>query len=95
MPAIAVAAATLNAQNTFTPALVQAVAPTFNISISGTWAGTLTLQRMLDGTNWYDVQTFTGNIESEWPTRGDHVQWRLGFKTGNYTSGSAVLRLDQ
>ncbi len=95
MGAIAIASASLTAQNTFTDPLVNVVAPAFNISISGTWVGTLTLQRRLDGTNWRDVDTFTANIETEWPTKGDHVEWRIGFKTSNYTSGTAVVRIDQ
>lgn len=95
MGAINLGSASLVAENTFTSSFVNVVAPAFNVSISGTWVGTLTLQRRLDGTNWRDVVTFTANIETEWPTKGDHVEWRLGFKTGQYTSGTAVARLDQ
>lgn len=87
--------ASLTAENTFSVVHDFAfVNPKFNLSISGTWAGTLTLQRRLDGTNWRDVNTYQQNIETEIPTVGDDVRWRIGFKTGDYTSGTAVLRLD-
>jgi hypothetical protein len=94
MGAINLVSASLVAENTFTDVMSRVVGPAFNVSISGTWAGTLMLQRRLDGTNWRDVETFTANVETEWPTKGDHVEWRLGFKTGAYTSGTAVVRLD-
>lgn len=92
---IALGSASLTAENTFTDVVSGPTAPGINISISGTWAGTLTLQRRLDGSNWRDVHSFTANVETEWPTRGGHVDWRLGFKTGGYTSGTAVVRIDQ
>lgn len=95
MGAINIGSASLTAENTFSSVMSQVVAPAFNISISGTWAGTLTLQRRLDGTNWRDVIGFTANVETEWPTKGDHTDWRLGFKTGGFTSGTAVVRIDQ
>lgn len=95
MGAIAIGSASLTAEDTYSSTLTNVVAPAFNVSISGTWAGTLTLQRRLDGTNWRDVHEFTANIETEWPTKGDHVEWRIGFKTGGFTSGTAVVRIDQ
>ena len=68
----------------------------FNLSISGTWAGTVTVQRSFDlGDTWHDVDTFTSNTEEYGlePEHSNVVYYRIGIKTGNYGSGSAVLRL--
>lgn len=36
----------------------------FNFSLTGTWVGTITVQRSFDGgTTWRDVETFTSNAE--------------------------------
>ena len=86
--------ASLTAQNTFTAPLK--VLGEANVWISGTWAGTLTLQASYDaGGTWLDVQTYTANgidILYE-PEVG--VCCRIGFKTGQYTSGTAVVRISQ
>jgi hypothetical protein len=97
---------TLTAQNQFTSDttdVTQAATGTlgmlvwggFNLWISGTWVGTLTLQRSPDnGVTWYDVNTWTANqgglhdYEVE-----DGIIYRVGFKTGEFTSGSADVRL--
>ena len=48
------------AENLFTDAV--SLAGYFNISITGTWAGTLTVQRSFDsGSTWYDVDQWTSN----------------------------------
>ncbi len=76
------------------PIYVQGV---FNLSISGTWAGTVTLQRSFDnGATWLDVSGYTGNAESnsEYEPEGG-VCYRAGFKAGQYTSGTAVIRISQ
>ena len=68
----------------------------FNISISGTWAGTVTVQRSFDsGSTWFDVATWTDNTQEYGfePERG--VYYRIGMKLGGYSSGSPVLRLSQ
>jgi len=68
----------------------------FNFSISGIWAGTVTLQRSFDGgSTWLDVDTRIANIEEFGiePERG--IQYRAGIKTGAYSSGTAVIRLSQ
>jgi len=69
----------------------------FNLSISGTWAGTLTVQRSWDkGDTWLDVDTFTANTEEYGlePERHD-VYYRIGAKVGEFTSGTANARLSQ
>lgn len=68
----------------------------FNISISGTWDGTATVQRSFDsGSTWHDVDAWTNNTQEYGfePERG--VQYRVGIKTGNYSSGTCVVRLSQ
>ena len=68
----------------------------FNLSISGTWVGTITVQRSFDlGSTWLDVDTFTVNTE-EYGLEPEHtnpVYYRIGAKANAFTSGSANLRL--
>lgn len=92
------------AQNTFTKPM--AVLAEFNTSISGTWSGTITLQRSFNyvhelekkipagSATWMDVKTWTANAEGigEFSEPEANVYYRLGFKTGGYTSGAALLR---
>ena len=70
----------------------------FNISISGTWGGTITAQRSFDlGSTWLDVDTFVANTE-EYGLEPEHmnvVYYRVGAKTSALTSGNAILRLSQ
>jgi len=84
----------ISAQNTFATAV--AIAGAFNFSLSGTWAGTVTLQRSFDaGATWLDVQSYTANIEDRGHEADSGVTYRFGIKTGNYTSGTAVGRISQ
>lgn len=84
---------TISADDTYSDSL-QMGAEDFNISIWGQFVGTVTLQRSFDsGVSWHDVQHFREETES-WahePEGGD--SYRLGFKAGDYISGSAVVRL--
>ena len=68
----------------------------FNLSISGTWAGTLTVQRSFDdGATWYDVDTLTDNTQEYGLEPEGGVWYRAGIKVGEYTSGTCVVRLSQ
>lgn len=88
------ASANITAQNTFTSGVVLSGA--FSLSISGTWAGTVTIQRSFDaGTTWLDVQNYTANFEDTGNEPAVGVLYRVGFKTGNYTSGTANVRIGQ
>jgi len=59
-------------------------------TIEGTWDGTVTLQRSYDqGTTWVDVLNYTENVAYQLTNEKDDVYWRIGFKAGNYTSGTA------
>ena len=68
----------------------------FNISISGDWSGTITSQRSWDlGNTWLDVDTFTENTE-EYGLEPEHtntVYYRVGAADGDFSTGSASLRL--
>jgi hypothetical protein len=68
----------------------------FNISISGTWAGTVTAQRAFDsGAAWLDVATWTTNTEEYGFEPERDVRYRVGIKEGNFTSGTCSVRLSQ
>lgn len=67
---------------------------TFNVSIWGAaWVATVTLQRSFDGSTWLDVETFTANEEVVVDEAEAGVQYRIGTKDGDYTSGSVSLRI--
>jgi hypothetical protein len=82
----------ITAANTFTtPVLIQP-GNSFDITISGTFVATVVLQRSKDQTNWLDVATFTAPVENT-GSAGSAWYFRLGVKTGGYTSGTAVVDL--
>lgn len=84
----------ITAQNQFTdPAELNGY---FNISISGDWSGTLTVQRSFDsGSTWFDVNSWTENTEEYGFEAEAGVQYRAGCKDGEYESGTIALRLSQ
>jgi hypothetical protein len=69
----------------------------FNYSITGTFSATVTLQRSIDSatTGFIDVANFTSPTSSGYNDALDNsICWyRLGIKTGNYTSGTATVAL--
>lgn len=68
----------------------------FNVSISGTWSGTVTCQRSFDlGSTWFDIKTWTENVQEFGFEPEKKVQYRIGVKSGEYTNGTATLRLSQ
>lgn len=82
----------ITAANTFTtPVLIQP-GNSFDISISGTFVATVVLQRSKDQTNWLDVASFTAAAEQT-GSAGSAWYFRLGVKTGGYTSGTVVVDL--
>ena len=91
---IAASDASAATENTYTTAIY--ISGYFNLSISGTWAGTVTVQRSWDlGTSWVDVSTYTANTQKVGFEPEENIQYRVGIKTGGYTSGTAVMRLSQ
>jgi hypothetical protein len=92
--------ASIAAQNTFTDSIrVTGVGSsrTFTVNISGTWVATVSLQRSIgDESTWEDTgTTYTANTVVTFADGLDNqvVYYRLGIKTGNYTSGTAVCSL--
>ena len=69
------------------------VVGSFNLSISGTFSATVTVQRSDDGTTWRDVDTFTAPSEE---VGYDPIlnYYRVGIDTGDYTSGTAVASIN-
>lgn len=83
--------AAITAQNTFTDKFQ--VVGHFNLSISGTFSATVTVQRSFDnGSTWLDVDTFTAPYEGVGHDAED-LFYRVGVKTGEFTSGTANVRL--
>lgn len=69
----------------------------FQIVITGTWSGTLSLQYALSADGpWQDQGiTYTGNVNESWGdgNANQTIYYRIGFDPGNYTSGSATIQL--
>lgn len=67
-----------------------------HIVTTGTWSATLTLQRSVgEPGDWIDVTTYTTNQDVEYNDGYDNqiIYYRLGIKTGEYTSGAAAITL--
>lgn len=75
---------------------VGATQRTFNIAISGVWTTTLTLQRSVGEVgSWIDVTTYAANTTTTYADGLDNqiIYYRIGFKTGGYSAGTAVIAL--
>ena len=91
--------ASLTAENTFTDwysSRYDNADGYLNLSVSGTWVGTITVQRSFDGgVTPLDVEQYTSNIEKYVQDFETGVVYRIGFKTGEFTSGTAVCRVSR
>lgn len=68
----------------------------FQVIRSGTWVGTVTLQRSIGSLGaWEDVSTYTtnGTVSHDDGFDNSIVYYRIGFNAGDYTSGTAELSL--
>jgi hypothetical protein len=98
--------AVLGNQNAFSePVRVVGVGVTarnYSWTVSGTWAGRITLQRSFDGptSGFVDVSSVTANgtlasstgSSGGTPDLDNAIAWeRVGFKAGDYTSGNATV----
>lgn len=90
--------ASITAQNTFTDGLL--VQGKKTARISGTFSATVSLQYSEDGSNWNDAYDNTGTVVTfttparfiiEEPAQG--IFYRLGVKTGNFTSGTVAVAI--
>lgn len=88
MPRTSVSAA---AENTWSDPI--RIMGSFNLSISGTFSATVTVQRSEDGTTWRNVDTWTAPSEE---VGYDPIlnYYRVGVATGGYTSGTAVASMN-
>jgi hypothetical protein len=98
--AIASVTASLSAQNTFTnwisPTYKQNREGFLNGNIRGTWVGTVTLQSTFDdGVTVDDVDFWGANERFQVYDVEEGVKYRIGIKTGDYTSGTAIVRLSK
>lgn len=65
-----------------------------NLSIYGTFSATVTVQRTFDGgTTILDVVEYTAAAERLIEDHEARIQYRVGVKTGDYTSGTVNVRL--
>lgn len=99
--------ATLTAENTFTDWIepteqtLSGVGPMgfLDLIISGTWAGTITVQKKFTlgdtDSDTFDVDDYSANQALLIEDHATNVSYRAGFKTGDFTSGSAYVRLEQ
>ncbi len=85
---------TITASNQFTdPAELKGY---FNVSISGNFVATITVQRSFDsGSTWLDVQSWTSRTEEYGFEPEDKVQYRIGAKDGDFNNGAPILRISQ
>jgi hypothetical protein len=69
----------------------------FTVILSGTWTGTITLERSYDGedTGFVAVKTYTINTtETTGDTDDNSIYWyRLGFRPSDYGSGTVTAQL--
>jgi hypothetical protein len=97
MPDIHRTEADLSAANTFTPwmSLRGAQKSDFTVLIAGTFVGTLTFQvRDVVNQTVVDLDQFTGpDVKEGTLTGGQDI--RIGFKTGDFTSGTAECVIQQ
>lgn len=64
----------------------------FNVSLAGTFVGTVVLQRSFDqGATWKDVVSWTAPVETSRTEIEDKVQYR--YNCTAYTSGTVTYRL--
>lgn len=64
----------------------------FSLSVSGTFVATVFIQRSFDETNWHDVASYTTPTEDA-GFEPVGASYRVGVKTGGYTSGTVNVRL--
>ena len=93
--------ADVTAENQFTDAIeVTGVdnQRVFTVTRAGTWTATVTLQRSLESEDgpWTDVTTYTNNGTVTFDDGLDNqIAWyRIGVKTGDFTSATVELALD-
>lgn len=68
----------------------------FNVSIRGTFNGTLSLERSMNGQNGFGtVATYNSATETYIFEPEGSVNYRLGFNNNGYTDGNATVRISR
>lgn len=84
--------ASIGAQNTFTNEIFIPKGEQGTVTITGTFDLTLTLQcRLINSSTWIDVDSVTAG--PRYYFEGGNDYWRIGCKTGEYSSGTAEVRI--
>lgn len=93
--------ASVTVENVFTSAIAVTGTGTqrpFTVIRSGTWTATVTLQRSLESADgpWVDVTTYTtnGTVSFDDGLSNQDAWYRIGVKTGGFTSGTVELELN-
>ncbi len=87
--------ANITAENIFSDPLNVLKGP-FHFSLTGTWVATVHVQRSDDaGVSWADVESFTENGQYPGFEALNNIRYRAGVKTGNFTSGTVVVKISQ
>ena len=81
--------ATITAQNTFSDTLSLGPNERASISAQPGAATTVTLQRMMDGVNWRDVDAWSTGVESSYVV-DESCELRIGVKTGDFGASTTV-----
>lgn len=85
--------ATLNAANKFTDPVLKQEKRGYSVSISGTFVAKVTVQRSFDdGVTWFDIGSYTAPAELDGEF-GTGCKVRAGIKTGDFTSGAAIVNV--
>ena len=81
----------------FSPTIEMQPGRTFEVSVSGTFTGTIRLQRTFerDGILFVNYISFDGPFEETTYLGEDKVIWRIGFGLGDFGSGTANVRISQ
>ena len=90
-------AASVTAQNQWTDSITTEAGDTLIIGIGGSgYVATVTLQKSYDGgSTWIDYYQVSSNETTEYNIIEDEVVFRLGVKTGDFTSGTVSCTLTQ
>jgi hypothetical protein len=85
----------LSSQNTYSTG-IKFYPGKFHLLVTGFNAATATVhvQRSTNNTNWYDVDSFSADIQQNCEEVVG-AYWRSGIKAGNYTGGIVTVTITQ
>ena len=84
------------AENQFSENLLMDFDRKLDLSLRGSFVANVSLQRSSDeGVTWQDVEIYTSPLEVQSHSLARPNLYRIGIKTGDYTSGSASGKLER